>query len=107
MVYNGNARRLFNVPHPCESDDIGYLNAARGYYNFVEHFPFALFNYILAREASPCTAGLLLSIFGVGRVLYTQKYASEGPKGRVTGFMIATFSSMACLGLGLFDNILA
>lgn len=105
MVCNGNARKIFNVPHPTESTEIPYLNAGRGYYNMVEHFPFFLFNYLLARDSSPCVAGLAGVVFGVGRILYTEGYAAEGPKGRVTGFMVATFASMACLGVGVLDKL--
>lgn len=106
MVYQGNARRIFNVPHPTECDDVPYRNAIRGYYNLVEHFAFFLFNYLLAQEHSPCTAGLLAVVFGVGRILYTRGYAVDGPRGRKTGFMIATFASMACLGVGICDHLL-
>jgi hypothetical protein len=106
MVYQGNARRIFNVPHPTECDDVPYRNAIRGYYNLVEHFAFFLFNYLLAQKHSPCTAGLLAVIFGIGRILYTRGYAVEGPRGRKTGFLTATFASMACLGVGIFDQLL-
>ena len=106
MIFNGNARRVFNVPHPKSSDDVSYLNATRGYYNFVEHMPFFLFNYILARESSPCIAGLASVFYGIGRILYTKAYALEGPKARAPGFMMATMSSMACLGIVIFDNLL-
>lgn len=106
MVFNGNARKVFNVPHPVESNEVPYLNAGRGYYNMVEHFPFFLFNYLLARESSPCVAGLACIVFGVGRIVYTEGYAKHGPKGRVTGFMMATFASMACLGVGILDKVM-
>ena len=106
MVINGNARKEFHVPHPKSSDQVPYLNATRGYYNFVEHMPFFLMNFMLARESSPCIAGLAAGIYGIGRILYTQGYAYQGPKARTAGFMLATFSSMACLGVMLFENIL-
>jgi uncharacterized membrane protein YecN with MAPEG domain len=106
LVYQGNARRIFNVPHPTECDDVPYRNAIRGYYNLVEHFAFFLFNYLLAQKYSPCTAGLCAVIFGIGRILYTRGYAVEGPRGRKIGFMTATFASMACLGVGIFDHLL-
>lgn len=105
MVCNGNARKLFNVPHPTESTEIPYLNAGRGYYNLVEHFPFFLFYYMLARESSPCAAGFCAFLFGIGRVLYTTGYARDGPKGRVPGFMLATFASMGLLGLTILHAV--
>jgi uncharacterized membrane protein YecN with MAPEG domain len=106
LSYTGNARKIYNVHHPNESTEVPYLNANRGYYNLVEHFPFFLFNYLLARESAPCVAGLAAMIFGLGRVLYTKGYATEGPKGRVVGFMMATFASMSCLGVGIFKLLL-
>jgi MAPEG family len=106
LSYTGNARKMFNVPHPTESTEVPYLNASRGYYNLLEHFPFFLFNYLLARESAPCVAGLAAMMFGLGRVVYTKGYATEGPKGRVAGFMIATFASMSCLGVGIFNLLL-
>ena len=107
MVVNGNARKVFNVPHPkTTSTEVGFLNATRGYYNMVEHMPFFLFNYYLASDTSPCIAGVASIICGIGRILYTKNYAHHGPKARSSGFMMAVMSSMACLGVTICNSAL-
>lgn len=106
MAMNGNARKVFQVPHPKQSTEVAYLNAGRGYYNMVEHLPFFLLNCYLASEATPCIAGVASVLFGVGRILYTKDYAYGGPTARSRGFMMATMSSMACLGVAVCNSVL-
>ena len=106
MAMNGNARKVFQVPHPKQSTEVAYLNAGRGYCNMVEHMPFFLLNCFLALEAAPCIAGVASILFGIGRILYTKDYAYAGPKARSRGFMLATMSSMLCLGLAVCNSVL-
>lgn len=109
MLFVGNSRRKFKVPHPMMAppSNTAFWNANRGYYNMTEHFPFFLFNMWLARESgAPCIAGASCVAFGIGRILYTQGYAYGGPGKRGPGFMLATMSSMACLGVALLNSAL-
>jgi len=104
MAMLGNARRKFQVhmPSVAAQSNIPFWNANRGYYNMVEHMPFFLFNFWLAREAgTPCLAGACCITYGVGRMLYTHHYAYGGPKKRFRGFVLSVLSSMACLGVAL------
>ncbi|KAL3920003.1 MAG: hypothetical protein SGARI_007054, partial [Bacillariaceae sp.] len=107
IILNANGRRVFGIPHPKSSTtEVGYLNATRGYYNMVEHLPFFLFNYFMAYENTPCIAGVASIVFGIGRIVYAKGYAYKGPEARSTGFMMATMSSMACLGIALCNSVL-
>ena len=107
IAMNRNARRTFQVPHPNQSTEVAYLNTTRGYYNMVEHIPFFLLNCYMASEAaSPCIAGVAAILWGLGRILYTNDYAYGGPKARSRGFMMATLSSMACLGVAVCNSVL-
>lgn len=107
MAMLGNARRQFQVPHPTVAaySNIPFWNANRGYYNMTEHISFFILNAWLAHDAGmPCIASAMAVLWGVGRILYTHGYAHRGPSGRVGGFMMATFASMACLGVALIQN---
>ena len=106
MQMNGNARKEYKVAHPKSSNEVGYLNAGRGYYNMVEHMPFFFFNFYLCAQTSPCIAGSAAIVWGIGRILYTSDYAYGGPKARSRGFIMATMSSMACLGVALCNSVL-
>lgn len=111
MGVASGARAIYGVKHPfstlnsgSEKDQAAFLNAGRGYYNMLEHMPYTLLNVALCATAgeAPCTAGALAALVGVGRVLYTRGYAYNGPDGRGTGFILATFMSSAALGVSVW-----